>query len=398
MSEIHMIIQGQGNQSILNDNFYTDPNEVYVNNIKNDTCKKYCELPNDLNNITLIFNEEINSSENMFNGLSNIIEIDLSFFDSSLVTNMDSMFKDCTNLQKINFRKINTTSVVDMSSLFNNCKNLISIDLSNFDTHSVIRMDSMFSYCEKIESIDLSSFNTSKVEIMFDLFAYCYSLVSVDVSSFDTSKVISMQGLFYCCYRLKYLDLQNFDSSSLIYFSYAFGNCNSLIYLNLRNFKIINTNDIQIAGTFEPISSNIKYCIEDLDTKNFLIGDINSNCSDICFQENIKISNEDNICIESCDENQFEYNKICYTNCPNNTFQLFKNKYICLNQVPENYYLDENDNLYKECFYLCKKCNKPGNETYNNCDECINDYTFINPYIPKEYKIIKGSLIELFFN
>ena len=80
-----MIIQGQGNQSILNDKFYKEPNEVYVNNIKNDACKKYCELPNDLNNITLIFNEEINSCENMFNGLSNIIEIDVSYFDFSHV-------------------------------------------------------------------------------------------------------------------------------------------------------------------------------------------------------------------------------------------------------------------------------------------------------------------------
>ena len=238
----------------------------------------------------------------------------------------------------------------------------------------------MFSHCEKIKSIDLSSFNTSKVEIMHDLFAYCYSLVSVNVSSFDTSKVTNMQGLFYGCISLKYIDLSNFDTSSLKNLNFAFEYCKSLIYLNLRNFKIIDTNDISKIDTFIQISSNVKYCIEDSLTKNLLIEDQNSNCSDICFQENIKISNEDNICIESCDENQFEYNKICYADCPNNTFRLFKNKYICLNQVPENYYLDENDNLYKECFNLCKKCNKPGNETYNNCDECMDGYIFINEY------------------
>ena len=101
LSEIHMIIQGQGNQSILNNNFYKEPTEVYVNNIKYDACKKSCELPSDLNNITLIFNEEINSCENMFNGLYNIIEIDLSYFDFSLVTNMNSMFRYCYHLQKI---------------------------------------------------------------------------------------------------------------------------------------------------------------------------------------------------------------------------------------------------------------------------------------------------------
>ena len=85
MSRIHIIIDYQGNQSILNNNFYKDPTEVYVNNIKNDACNKSCELPNNLNNITLIFNEKIDSCENMFNGLNNIIEIDLSYFDFLLL-------------------------------------------------------------------------------------------------------------------------------------------------------------------------------------------------------------------------------------------------------------------------------------------------------------------------
>ena len=60
-------------------------------------------MTDDVNNITLIFNEEINSCKNMFKGLSNIIEIDVSFFDFSHVTNMDSMFQECTNLQRIDF-------------------------------------------------------------------------------------------------------------------------------------------------------------------------------------------------------------------------------------------------------------------------------------------------------
>ena len=46
--------------------------------------------------------------------------------------------------------------------------------------------------------------------------------------------------------------------------------------------------------------------------------------------------------------------------------------------MPENYYLDNNDNIYKKCFNTCKKCNKFGNELNNNCQECIDDYKFIN--------------------
>ena len=149
---------------------------------------------------------------------------------------------------------------------------------------------------------------------------------------------------------------------------------------------------------FLSISSNVKYCIEDLDTKNFLIGEQNSNCSDICFQEDTKINYEENICFESCNESQFVYNKECYTDCPDNTFRLFKNKYICRNQVHENYYLDESENLYKECFNLCKKCNKQGNETYNNCDECVDGYIFINDYSTNQQNCYKICEYYYYFN
>ena len=51
-SEIRLIIQGNGNQKILNDNFQIDPSEVIVNGYKNDSCKKICYFSEDLNNIS----------------------------------------------------------------------------------------------------------------------------------------------------------------------------------------------------------------------------------------------------------------------------------------------------------------------------------------------------------
>ncbi len=35
-------------------------------------------------------------------------------------------------------------------------------------------------------------------------------------------------------------------------------------------------------------------------------------------------------------------------------------------------------NIFKECYSTCKKCGVLGNETNNNCDECIDNYIFIN--------------------
>ena len=50
--------------------------------------------------------------------------------------------------------------------------------------------------------------------------------------------------------------------------------------------------------------------------------------------------------------------------------------YFC-QENPENYYLDE-DNIYKPCYNTCKSCNMGGNENSHNCNECINNYNFIN--------------------
>ena len=77
----------------------------------------------------------------MFDGQINIVEIDLSYFDSSKITNMENMFHCCTNLKKITFGKnFDTSSVENMCNLFHDCFNLTSIDISSFDTSSVTTM------------------------------------------------------------------------------------------------------------------------------------------------------------------------------------------------------------------------------------------------------------------
>ena len=357
-------------------------------------------MPNVSNNITIKFEDDIDSCENMFFALNNIIEIDLSNFDASKVVNMSSMFKNCTKLERIHFGKINTSSVKDMSSLFENCLKLTNIDLFNFDTSSVTTMNRMFSHCDSIILIDASSFNTSNVEDMGDIFSYDYKLISVNVSSFNTSKVRNMRGFFYCSDHIRYLNLQNFDASSVTTLAHIFGYCKELQYLNLKNFKILNVTNVELnTQSFEGISSYVKYCIEDVDTKNFLINDKNSNCSDLCFQENIKFDMSQNKCVEYCDEQDYEYKNECYSKCPQNTYLIFKNeRNICVDALPDNFYFDNNDNKYKECYSLCEKCHLSGNETNNNCDECLDNYTFLNESFINPQNCFKKCEFNYYFN
>ena len=334
-SNISLVIEGQGiEQNIISDLFNIIPSKVFVNEKDKGACKK-CKLENGLNNVSIIFDNEINTCAYMFSYLNNIKEIDLSNFNTSLVINMSSMFMNCSKLEKINLWNINTILVQDMGSLFEKCTNLKSIDLSYFDTSSVTNMNKLFGGCKSIKSIDASSFDTSKVEDMFEIFGDCENLIAVNVSSFNTSKVKNMGGMFYHCYKLKYLDFKNLDGSSVTNMNCMFSECN-LIYLNLKSFKIKNISSLN-PKIFNGLPRYKHFCLDDDETKNYFYTDNILNryglanlldCSSDCFNNNIKIDSEDsnNECTKSC--SRYEYNNICLENCPTDSFELYKNNDI----------------------------------------------------------------------
>ena len=91
-SKIHLIIKGKGLQKLLSDDFKGEPSEVFVNGLKDNSCKKSCYLKQDKSYITLLFERQFESCQSMFSCLEAIIEIDLSKFDFSKVKNMAKMF------------------------------------------------------------------------------------------------------------------------------------------------------------------------------------------------------------------------------------------------------------------------------------------------------------------
>ena len=185
--------KGRGDKQILHSSFQYEPTEVIVNGNLKASCKKTCYLENDdKNEVILKFQTQINSCVNMFNGLNNLIEADLSNFDASKVTDMTSMFLGCTKLKKIDFGDIDTSSVKSIKDIF------------KIDTSSVKSIKNIFKNCEELTFIDMSKFNTENLENMFDAFAYCYKLIAVNLKNFDTSKITIMRGIFFsnlCSYR-----------------------------------------------------------------------------------------------------------------------------------------------------------------------------------------------------
>ena len=241
-SLIHLIVEGNGTQSLLSNDFNIEPDEILINGVKDISCKKVCNMAEVINNVTLIFINQIDSLENMFKGLNNIIEADLSNFDTSYVTTMSSMFKDCFNLLSVYLSNYNTYNLVNISHIFENCLNLQSIDFGNINTTSVENMEYLFTNCTKIESIDLSKFDTSKVTTVSYMFYRCLKLQSINLDNIDTSSVESMDYLFYGCVQFNTIDLSHLQTSKVKNMSYMFRLCSNLKSIN---FGDINTSSVE---------------------------------------------------------------------------------------------------------------------------------------------------------
>ena len=103
-----------------------------------------------------------------------------------------------------------------LNYIFWNCYNLLNLDLSNFNTQNVTNMSYMFFSCNSLTNIDLSNFNTQNVEDMNDLFYGCNSLTNIDLSNFNTQNVTDMSGIFYGCKSLINIDLSNLQLKMLL--------------------------------------------------------------------------------------------------------------------------------------------------------------------------------------
>ena len=315
--------------------------------------------------------------------------------------------------------------------LFYKCSDIVEIDLSNFDTSILVDMGYMFTGCSGLSSLNLSTFNTSKVSSLYFTFSNCSGLSSLDLSNFNTSRVNTMSALFDGCSGISSLDLSNFDTSMVLYMNSMFRNCPRLSYLNLKSFS--ENASIRNVLMFDLSPNNIVICLNDNSNK-ILSAVMKLNCYTLDCSDNWelkykKIVNETNICLNNNDNDilyKYEYNGKYYEKCENGTLindNVIKNCkcdtekclscpneplkedlcIICNNNYyeiendnyfhiegfikcyknPEGYYLDKNESIYKKCYHTCKECDKKGDNKTHNCIKCNDNYSneiLINNY------------------
>ena len=287
-NQISLKVKGNGYVTIFYPSSNFKPSSYYLNSdpvqkeiINNDAT---IELHNSENLIKLIFSNTVTSCSSMFMGCSNILEIDLSNFDSSSVQSIDSMFQDCTSLKKITFGNFKTSQITSMGNTFQNCS----------------------------------------------------SLETLDLSSFDISNVIFFHYMFYGCSSLKYLDLSNFDTSSQTgcVHNLFYNGCEKLEFVNFRQAKLSITRPEQFQNMFGYTAKNIVFCADEsnINILNQLIGQNDcsvkiTDCSNWRKYQK-KIVPDSDICVNNCLNTSYPYEYLgrCYERCPNRTIPV---NYIC---------------------------------------------------------------------
>jgi len=229
--------------------------------------ENYYKFPKEgIYNVTIYLNYILKDCTALFCCCKNIIDIDLSSFDTKNVNNMSWMFCDCSDLTNLNLSSFDTKNVTDMSHMFYGCSDLTNLNLSSFDTKNVTDMSWMFRGCSNLTNLNLSSFDTKNVTYMSHMFSDCSNLTNLNLSSFDTKNVTKMSLMFHGCSNLKNLNLSSFDTKNVTNMSWMFENCSKLTNLNLSSFDTKNVTDME--GMFSGCSNLTNLNLSSFDTKN----------------------------------------------------------------------------------------------------------------------------------
>ena len=213
--------------------------------------------------------ENVTNMSNMFDGCSNLAELDVTHFNTANVTDMRYMFSGCSNLAELDVTHFNTANVTNMSYMFTRCSKLAELDVTHFNTANVTNMYEMFNGCSNLVKLDVTNFNTAKVTTMFGMFNGCSNLVKLDVTHFNTAKVTAMNSMFSGCSNLAKLDVTHFNTANVTNMWSMFSDCGSLTTIYVSDDFVIDkiTNKtyslffgcIKLKGATEYNKNNTNY-------------------------------------------------------------------------------------------------------------------------------------------
>ena len=167
-----------------------------------------------------------------------------------MTTSMNSMFHACTSLIKIDLSYFNTSNVTDMQSLFQECRSLQNIKgAENLDTSKIMdaaRLPS-FQNCFKLktfpEGFELNCEGLISGKELNNSYMFDANFINVDLSNIKHTEKITGPFLFNANVLMETLDYHGWDTSNIKNFHSYWSNP-SVKYVNLDGWDLTSLSSI----------------------------------------------------------------------------------------------------------------------------------------------------------
>lgn len=206
----------------------------------------------------------VSSAENMFAGFTNLESITgLNNFDFSACKNFSGMFEGCSNLKNIDLSRNDLSQAVNTSNMFKDCLLIQDFKTDSQNFNALSTADSMFEGCMGLRTITMPATpNLKSAEKMFakvgggemqtvqilgalsfenvENLNYTFSEATLAdytfIEKMNPKNVTTAIGTFNTC-NVEKLDLSSWDVSKLTRADYFIKNCMWLSSLNLDGWN-----------------------------------------------------------------------------------------------------------------------------------------------------------------
>ena len=319
---------------IISELFNNLPDKIEINGQECSVARGYYLSDAD-STIILKWYDNLDTTSNMFNGCSNITEIDLSNIEISQVTGMSNMFSGCSSLKSIDLSNIDTSTVLDMSNMFSGCSSLKSIDLSNIDTSTVLDMSNIFSGCSNLEFLNL------KLTIITETLINNILLINNLANILICSENDNLANFFQKEKEINCYDTNNNKILNEILKCYS----NISISVNNEHICGICGNNFFMKYDYNSNSNNDSYinCFDAqngyyLDKNDYLYKSCYHSCKTCEIDGNELFHN----CFECKDDYKYEKNFLNYKNCYKNINEKFNHRGELIKSSIENIFNELN--------------------------------------------------------
>ena len=133
---------------------------------------------------------ELDDLSGVFARLNKVEVVDISGWDTSNVTTMEDMFRKCSKLKNIiGIENLDVSKLKNANSMFYMCENLVELDLTNWNTISLENMSYMFYNCSNLKIIkNIENWQLPNIQDVSYMFYECTKL-DVDLSNWDLRNI-----------------------------------------------------------------------------------------------------------------------------------------------------------------------------------------------------------------